>query len=138
MEPGRCCRQWKKDETCGRRQFIDGVVSHVFTSIENRSSYNIDGEVVAIKCKPLSEYDIVGDSIVLKIDVEGQEYEVLMGAEPFFRDGRVKAVYVDGFSSGKVVAFLKKYGFVLKEGRNLADTDGKVFSLLALSRHFQG
>ena len=35
---------------------------------------------------------------MIKVDVEGQEWAVLQGAEGLLIDGRVKAIYFDGYN----------------------------------------
>lgn len=114
--------------------FVDGAVSHVFTTIDNASKYNIKSRAVKVDCERLDKFDIKGNSIVLKIDVEGQELNVLEGARNLFEERRIKAVYLDGFANQKeCLSFLKQYGFLLFDGRTLSKSDGTVFALLALS-----
>lgn len=114
-------------------EFLDGAVSHVFTTIENATDYNIKDKTIKVKCQRLDRFDLMGDSIVIKIDVEGQELEVLEGARKLFESKRIKAVYLDGFShQEKVLKFLNDYGFSFFDGRNLMESDGKIFSLLAV------
>lgn len=115
-------------------EFVDGAVSHVFTTVENASAYNLPDRTTTVKCQRLDTFDIVGDSMILKIDVEGQELEVLEGAKAFFDNKRVKAVYLDGFSrQDRVLDFLNHYGFSFFDGKSMSKTDGKIFSLLAVS-----
>jgi len=116
----------------GQLEFVSGAVSHVFTTAENRSDYSIAEERTLVPCKRLDEFDICGDSIVMKIDVEGQEKNVLIGAEQLFRDGRVRAVYLDGYNDRNIEGLLLDYGFRLLDGRTLQPTAGNVFSLLAV------
>jgi FkbM family methyltransferase len=114
-------------------QFVRGAVSHVTTTIEERNRYNIAGETFTARCVPLSAFDIPGSSIVMKIDVEGGEYEVLLGARKFFAEGRVKAVYFDGVSKlAEAQAFLAEFGFRLLDGKTLQPFKPGMFSLLAL------
>lgn len=113
--------------------FVDGAVSHVFTTTENASRYNIKSKTTSVKCKPLDKINIKGNSIIIKIDVEGQELKVLEGARSFFEAQRVKAIYLDGFTNTKeVLGFLDKYNFYLFDGRTLEEINGEVFSLLAV------
>lgn len=113
--------------------FVEGAVSHVFTTVENATAYNLLNKTIKINCQRLDGFNIIGESIVLKIDVEGQELAVLEGASKLFDEKRIKAVYLDGFSQQeKVVNFLTKYGFSFFDGRTMMETDGKIFSLLAL------
>jgi FkbM family methyltransferase len=115
-------------------EFVDGAVSHVFTTVENASAYNLTDKTTKVKCQRLDKFNIVGDSMILKIDVEGQELEVLEGAKAFFDNKRVKAVYLDGFSRQDLVLnFLNNYGFSFFDGKNMSKTDGKIFSLLAVA-----
>ena len=116
----------------GRLEFIGGAVSHVFTSIENKCAYHVSGETTSVLCTRLDDCEIVGDSIVMKIDVEGQEMEVLNGARRLFEQRRVKAVYIDGYVDAKLPEFLRAAGFELRDGRTLEPTDGKIHSLLAV------
>lgn len=117
----------------GTLQFIGGAVSNVFTTTENASFYSLaGGQPVAVPCKRLDQFDIAGDSFILKIDVEGQEMAVLGGAADFFAKNRVKAVYLDGYKDKAVENFLRDRGFLFLEGKTLAPTQGGVFSLLAL------
>jgi FkbM family methyltransferase len=114
-------------------EFIRGAVSHVTTMIAHKSSYNIESKKFSIRCVPLSAIEIPGSSIVIKIDVEGHELEVLNGAAPLFQEGRISAVYLDGFSRPReVLAFLRGYGFSLYDGRTLKAASDEVFSLLAI------
>lgn len=114
-------------------EFIRGAVSHVTTAAPLKSRYNIAGETFTARCLPLSAFNIPGSSIVLKIDVEGAEYDVLAGARPLFASGRIKAVYLDGFSRpNEVIQFLEAFGFRLLNGRTLRPFDPGCFSLLAV------
>ena len=117
-------------------KFVDGAVSHVFTTLENATHYNIMDEIIEVDCQRLDQLDIYGNSLILKIDVEGQELNVLEGASIFFEENRIKAVYLDGFSQkSKVLNFLASYDFELFDGRSLDRCDGNVFSLLALAKN---
>ncbi|MEA5503444.1 FkbM family methyltransferase [Halotia wernerae UHCC 0503] len=120
-------------DTEGEMEFIEGVVSHVFTTVENACKYHIKDKIRNIKCLKLDEFDILGESIILKIDVEGQELQVLKGASSFFEEQRIKAVYLDGFSDKRVIDFLYSYKFSLWDGKKLVPTDGNLFSLLAIA-----
>lgn len=114
-------------------EFIRGAVSHVTTAAQFKSRYNIASETFTAQCLPLSAFDIPGSSIVLKVDVEGAEYEVLAGARPLFSSGRIKAVYLDGFSRpNEVIQFLDAFDFRLLDGRTLAPFGRECFSLLAV------
>lgn len=113
-------------------EFVPGAVSHVFTTVDSANSYNILGHIVRVPCRRLDAMNIAGDSIILKIDVEGQEKQVLEGAEDLFKQGRIKAAYLDGYADRSVESFLRNYGFKFHDGRTLRPTSGNVFSLLAM------
>ena len=104
----------------GVLDFVAGAVSHVFTTLDNSSVYSFAENPVSVPCYRLDGFDIAGDSLVLKIDVEGQEMEVLNGASGLFEAGRVKAVYVDGYKDVSVETFLSRHGFRLHDGVSLA------------------
>jgi hypothetical protein len=82
---------------------------------------------------PLSSFDIPGSAIVMKIDVEGGEYEVLTGAANLFAEDRVQAVYLHDVSRlPAVMDFLRKYRFRLVDGVTLAPFESGSISLLAI------
>jgi FkbM family methyltransferase len=115
-------------------EFVQGVVSHVFAEKTYIRPYHLKQQtVVKVQAKRLGQFDIKGDSIILKIDVEGHEYEVLEGGRELFEAGRVKVVYLDGYQKKEqVLPFLQQYGFRFFDGRNLEKADGNNFSLLAI------
>lgn len=116
----------------GVLEFVEGAVSHVFTTIPNTSKYSIPSQKLSVECRRLDEIDIEGDSLILKIDVEGQEKEVIDGADGLFRSNRVKAVYLDGYKDKQIESLLLSYGFNLFDGKTLEPTEGGIFSLLAI------
>ena len=116
----------------GTLEFVSGAVSHVFTTVENASAYSISSSRVSVPCRRLDKLDISGTSLILKIDVEGQEKNVLDGSLELFQAHRVKAVYLDGYKDRGVESFLTANGFTLLEGKTLEPTTGAVFSLLAI------
>jgi FkbM family methyltransferase len=119
----------------GQLDFIDGAVSHVFTTVDKKNSYNIPGETIAVEARRLDDIAIDSNSIVLKIDVEGQERRVLDGSLRLFSQEQIRAVYIDGYDDPNINDFLIDYGFALHEGRTLKPVSGKTFSLLALKKH---
>jgi FkbM family methyltransferase len=76
----------------GELDFVEGVVSHVFTTLENSSRYNLHNKTIKIACQRLDKIEITGNSIILKIDVEGQELQVLKGASSWFDHKRIKVI----------------------------------------------
>ena len=113
-------------------KFVEGAVSHVFTSIENQSTYNFGEKVIEVMTEKLSQQNIKGNSLILKVDVEGHELEVLEGSQDFFDKSRIKAVFVDRFENVGVILFLKKYGFLLLNAQTLEETSEVGGQLLAL------
>jgi FkbM family methyltransferase len=119
----------------GELEFLAGAVSNIFTTVENASEYNVRSTAQKVPCRRLDEFDINGDSIVLKVDVEGQEKEVLLGARKLFEANRIKAVYLDNYKDEVAVeTLLRDYGFDFFEGRTLERVPGNTYSLLALRR----
>ena len=115
-------------------EFVEGVVSHVFAEKAYSNSYHLKNQkTLKINARRLDGFDIAGDAIILKIDVEGHEYEVLEGAKGFFESGRIKVVYLDGYQKQEqIISFLKNYGFKLFDGKTLQPDPVNNFSLLAL------
>ena len=115
--------------------FVRGAVSHVTTPLESRNAYSIEKETFTARCVPLAAFDIPGHDIIMKIDVEGFEYEVLVGARKFFEEQRVKAVYFDGVSKiEETRRFLSEFAFELYDGQTLEPFQPGGFALLALRR----
>jgi len=87
-----------------------------------------------VPCQKLEALPIPEGDLVLKIDVEDHELQVLNGAEELLNSGRVKVVYLDGYSSKLVPPLLQRHGFRFFDGRTLARADHEVppFSLLAI------
>lgn len=112
--------------------FVEGFASGVFTVSERKSAMGTAERLVKIPARRLDSFPVEGGSLVLKIDVEGQELEVLNGAARLFDEGRVKCVYVDGYLDQGVPTFLRDRGFRFYDGHTLEPSDGSAFALLAL------
>ncbi len=68
------------------------------------------GAMLKVPAKRLDSCSFEGDSLFLKIDVEGHELEVLEGANGLFKQGRVSGVYVDGAKKEQgCLEFLRKH-----------------------------
>lgn len=115
----------------GKLEFIEGSVSHVF-AVTSPSAFRPATQTVSVACRRLDECEIDGDSLVVKIDVEGHEREVLAGAAGLFDTHRVKAIYLDGYTDPSIVPFLASYGFSLLDGRTLEPLQRNSWALLAL------
>lgn len=126
-------------ESAGQLRFVRGAVSHVATRENLAAPCHVEDffEVAAVR---LDSLPIAGRRLVIKIDVEGQEWPVLRGAEKLFSDGRVLAVYVDGHREGAAIAaYLRGQGFELFDGRTLLPTPAEpAYSLLAVRRPLPG
>ena len=73
------------------------AVSNGFSTVENEASYFITGERRVCEWRRLEDLAIQGHSLVMKIDVEGHEWEVLQCAIGLFQANRVRALYLDDF-----------------------------------------
>lgn len=118
----------------GEIDFVEGAVSGVTTTAENSNRYSIAGRKITLAMRRLDSFDFNGN-LFIKIDVEGQEFDVLQGASALFDAGRVKAVYIDGFESDvRVTDFLASYNMKLLDLLNLKPADERAFNLLALAQ----
>jgi len=117
-------------------EFVQGVVSHVFAEKTYIRPHHLKNQkTVQVAAKRLDGFDIKGNAILLKIDVEGHEYQVLQGARQLFESNRVKAVYLDGYRKREeIFSFLKSFDFVLLDGKTLAPVGENNFSLLAVKQ----
>lgn len=113
-------------------KFVEGFSSGVFTLTDRQSAMGTAERFVTIPGRRLDSFPIEGNSLVLKVDVEGQELEVLKGASGLFDAKRIRCVYVDGFNDKSLPQFLKDRGFRFYDGRTLEPSDGSAFCLLAL------
>ena len=114
-------------------KFVEGAVSHVTTIEEKINKYSIKEKNFIALCKPLDNILSNKKNILLKIDVEGQEREVLQGAKHLIRRGAIKAIYIDGYDDPSVWEALEKE-FLLLDGRTLEVANRATHSLLALKR----
>lgn len=106
--------------------FEEGVTSGVFKVSE--------AGAVKIRCERLDALQLPAGDLVLKIDVEAHELPVLQGASQFLEAGRIKVVYLDGYSGDAIPPLLREYGFSFFDGRTFARCEGDVLpqSLLAI------
>jgi FkbM family methyltransferase len=117
-------------------QMSEGAGSQTFGVA--RSHFQIEHEARAVEARPLDEF--LGDRqrILIKVDVEGHEYEVLRGARQALSSGRVRAVLIDGCDReyrDKIVAELSELGFGLRDLHTLAPLGAGQDRILALNSH---
>ena len=115
-------------------EFVEGAVSHVFTTVDNKSTYNFKQKTVKVKSSTLCHENIPGTSIILKIDVEGQELNALRGARDLFIQNRIKAVFIDGFTNPEIPQFLLNFNFSLMNAQSLESTFQDGCQLLAIKK----
>jgi len=112
-------------------EFVSGAVSGVTTTADKVNAYNIASTSFKARTRRLDSFDLKGD-LFLKIDVEGQELDVLKGASRFFEEGRVKAVFIDGFDREPAVPeFLRSHGFTLVDPDSLKPYMPRHWTLIA-------
>jgi FkbM family methyltransferase len=116
----------------GELEFCEGGGSWTFGAVDPASPFQIRGRAFRVRAQRLDDVRIEGDSIVMKIDVENHEAEVLRGAARLLASGRVKAVYIDGYTDTAIPETLRELDFALFDGRTLgSDTSDR--KLLAIS-----
>lgn len=103
----------------GQLEFIGGAGSAVFGAKQNASHFQF-GKSISMPTVTLDQTQILGNRIVVKVDVEGHEREVLEGGAKLFDSGRIKAVYVDGFSDRSLPEWLKARGMRIFDGKSLS------------------
>lgn len=112
-------------------EFVSGAVSGVTTTADKVNAYNIASTRFQSRTRRLDSFDLPGD-LFLKVDVEGQELDVLQGASRFFEEGRVKAVFIDGFDRDAAVPdFLRQHGFTLVDPDSLKPYQRRHWTLIA-------
>jgi FkbM family methyltransferase len=119
-------------EEAGRLEFIGGAVSHVTTLASKANAYSLNKAFFSAECRTLDSFEWNSPDIILKIDVEGQEYEVLAGGARLLASGRVIAVFIDGFEDCRIPQFLEDNNFLLRNARTLEPWVEKDPWLLAL------
>jgi len=100
-----------------RLQFFEGSASAVFSA--EPSPFSLRNRVVWIETKRLDEMPLPDGPIVLKIDVEGHEFEVLRGAASLFERRQIAVVFLDGFGEPSIPRFLADWGFILFDASTL-------------------
>jgi FkbM family methyltransferase len=121
-------------DKAGHLEFIEGAVSHVTTLASKANAYSKKNATFTAECHTLDSYEWNSPDIILKIDVEGQEFEVLAGAAGLLASGRVIAVFIDGFTDQRIPRFLEANNFSLLNARTLGPWVEKTPWLLAVRK----
>jgi FkbM family methyltransferase len=115
--------------------FVRGAVSHVTTSLDKKNSYSMGGRTFSADLIPLDEADIGNKQKFIKVDIEGGELNMLLGAEGCLKREEIYGFYFDGVGDfSEIYSFLSDFGFSFYNGRTLEPTQVDCFSLLALRR----
>ncbi len=87
------------------------------------TSFTIGGTARRVATRALDDFIAGIADMVVKIDVEGHEYEVLQGAATALAEGRIRAVLIDGIAAGTRAlahAFLRARGYDVLDAASLA------------------
>ena len=123
------------DTSALKREFVRGAVSHVTTLREKLNSYSIPNRIFLAELKRLDEIDFGDNQLVIKIDVEGQELNVLNGAINYLSKYKINAIYFDGIAEfSETLEMLSDFGFECLNGRTLGALNNERFSVLAVKR----
>ncbi len=116
----------------GDLHFEPGVTSGVFKVGASAAVRN----AMQIHCEPLDSVSLPEGDLVVKIDVEEHELQVLEGAKRLFADGRIKVVYLDGYTGVAIPDFLRQRDFILFDGRTMrrCDEAPPAYALLGIHR----
>lgn len=99
-----------------------------FTSEEGPKNHIVDSGGAAIKVETLDQIVKDRTPILLKIDTEGHDYQVLLGADKLLRNPSLEVVFVELWRQRKVHELLLSYGFkgVVYDpvNREISDYDG--------------
>lgn len=117
-------------DRAGILKFVKGTTSLTFGVADSGGALQLNEGTLEVTARRLDEMDILGDSLVLKVDVENHERQVLDGASGLFDAHRVKAVFIDAYADPSIPKFLTERGFVLFDGRSMEP--GSSSNLLAI------
>ena len=109
----------KKDKLYNLSRKFFFQIFQPFSKIEDYETIKVKTNTIDKICKlnNIKEIDI------LKLDTDGNEFEVLMGAKGLLSTGKIKLIYTEisgfkknfEFKSNKIIRLLKKYNFTLKK-----------------------
>ena len=118
----------------GELIFCEGVTSSAFAPLMNSGKKQILDRQHTISCRRLDSFTFESNSLVIKLDAEGHELKILLGASQLFEQKRVKAVLIDGCSS-QAKDLLAKENFAFFHGHTLKPlTDSLPRCILAIRK----
>lgn len=126
------CHNLALSDQRGELTFVDGAVSHVFTTVENASRYNIASEKITVKAATLEEIAPPTGLIAMKIDVEGQEAKVLRGGWKLLESGRVRSIYFDGLKDKSILDELRALNYRCTDTVSGAPASAESFGITAV------
>jgi FkbM family methyltransferase len=115
----------------GSLEFVDGAVSNVLQRLRMLPLIRYGASVASANAGGSTTYRLP-ETRLMKIDVEGQELEVLLGAKKYFDSRRIRALYLDDYKDPRVRDFLDPYGFHYFNGRTPQPATEGTKHLLAL------
>ena len=107
----------KKDKLYNLSRRIFFQLFQPFSKIQNYETIKVKTNTIDKIC----ELNNIKEIDILKLDTDGNEFEVLMGAKKLLTKGKIKLIYteISGFKknfqqkSNKLINFLKRYNFTL-------------------------
>jgi FkbM family methyltransferase len=119
---------------CRRRlELAEGAGSQTFGVA--KSHFQIKELIHQVDAWPLDNFLVDTTQLLIKIDVEGHEYEVLRGTPHTLASGRVRGLFIDGCDPEyreRIVANLRSHGFDLRDLRTLHPLSENQDRILAL------
>lgn len=112
---------------------VEGAVSGVFGVHE--SDFQIARKSHKVQALPLDDFLADARDIVMKVDVEGHEWEVVKGAERVIKSGNLRAILLDGIlerNKAVMLAFLADHNFSIYDCDTLQRYSGGTDRVLAI------
>jgi FkbM family methyltransferase len=106
----------------GVMEFALGAESSEFgVAFGNSFGRRIRSQTLKINCSRLDSIPELSTrmNLILKIDVEGHEWEVLRGSEKLFDREAIDIIMIDGYANKEIPKFLNRCGFRLYDAHSL-------------------
>jgi FkbM family methyltransferase len=132
--PNIACVNVALSDRDGELEMREGGSSLIFGVA---GGWNKGGRRRLVRCARLDPYLEGHDDIVLKIDVEGHEWPVMLGAQKALREARVRAVLIDGEEKddeARIRDCLASFGFTTIDAERLTPYRGGTGPILAVRR----